>query len=756
MPQHHSSLSRSLTIAIVACVALISTLVLTVFLYFNSKDSWQSLETQADDYITYLSGALQQPLWTFDEPALRRIARTVFRNSDFVRLKVEGNQRKILYELWAPENYGTIKRRTSIMYNDEKIGVLELEVSTRAYVQKLNNLILSSAITLATVLLTLLILNGFILNRLLKRPLDSLLKRIDLLSQGKPVSTSSKVRHQELSQIINQFDAMAREVTQRTNSLLVSKRMLEDEIKERNAVERALMESEKRYRVLTDVVPIAIIVHRELKILIANSQAMDLFRVQEPSDLIGSFIPDLVYPDDLGIFYERTQAIMDKGNTAQPREYRWVRLDGTSFSAEAMGIRISQFGELATLTVLRDLTQQKRDETEKNRLMTQLQQAQKMEAVGTLASGIAHDFNNILQAISGTVQLMTADGGRSALDRHRLEGIDTAAMRASDLVKRLLTFGRKVEPKLGPVDLNQEVMRSVAILERTQPKMIQLETSLCQDLPLINGDVSQLEHVVINLGNNAADAMPDGGTMRINTEVACLLDGKPQGGNGQAPSGAEYVKFSMSDTGTGMDEATLKQIFDPFFTTKEVGKGTGLGLSTVYGIVQSHGAQIRCQSKPGQGTSFEIYFPVYRGEDNTGQTDSETPAPIVGGQESIMVVDDEASILTVVSDLLSDLGYSVYTAQSGEAALKLYQEKGHEIDLVILDMGMPGMGGKRCLKRLKEINPGVKVLIASGYSGDQVVSEVRKAGALAYLRKPYRLHELVNIMAELLGGSRAR
>ena len=744
------SLSQTLTIAIVGCVLLVSSAVISVRLYITSQETWKDLENQADEYSAYLSGSLSQPLWTLDEDAVRRVARIMFRNDLFVRLKVKGSLLKIVYERWAPSEHPTISRKVPIMHKDKKIGTLELEISTGIHQHKIDNQLLNAGLTVTAVLATLFILTGLIFNRLLKRPMTSLLNRIDHLSQGKPVPSGSGMMHKELNQIIARFDEMAQQVTKREESLLISKRRLEVEIAERKQAEADLKESEKRYRQVTDMAPVGIIVHRNNEIVYANAWAVDLFGASGAEDLLGNNLIGFVHPDDRHIYEKRTALIMQSETGVDPLAYRWINLGGQILDIELVGTFVNLADGPAILSLFRDLTQHRRDETDKARLLAQLQQSQKMEAVGTLANGIAHDFNNILQAISGIVQLMSLEGERSPEDRKFLKEIDTSTIRGSELVGRLLTFSRKVETKLVPVDLNQEVARSIAILERTLPKMIQLNTFLDQGIGHIRGDVSQLEHVIFNLGTNAGDAMPDGGVLSISTSAVTRDEETIKDLLSPDEQAKEFVKLTIQDTGEGMEQSTLEQIFDPFFTTKEVGKGTGLGLSTVYGIVQGHKGHIVCHSKKGQGTSFDIYFPVYAGDAAEPEPERKDPEFMTSGQGTILLVDDEPSILAVAESLLSILGYSVRTAISGEEALEHYRKHGSEIDAIIMDMGMPGMGGMRCLQELIAFDPRVRVLVASGYAGETVEQDVLDAGAQAFMRKPYRLDDLLSNLTKLL------
>ncbi|TET94512.1 MAG: PAS domain S-box protein [Desulfobacteraceae bacterium] len=387
------------------------------------------------------------------------------------------------------------------------------------------------------------------------------------------------------------------------------------------------------------------------------------------------------------------------------------------------------------------------DITEKKKLEAQLQQAQKMEAIGTLAGGIAHDFNNMLQAISGYTQILLMGKKASDPDYEKLEAIEKSAQRASDLTKRLLIFSRKVESKLRPVGLNQEIEQVSKMLERTIPKMINIELHLAENLKIINADPAQIEQIMMNLGVNARDAMPDGGRLIFETENVILDEQYCKIHLGARPG--KYVKLSISDTGHGMDREILSHIFEPFYTTKETGKGTGLGLAMVYGIVKNHDGYIMCYSEPGEGTTFKIYFPIIEKEIKTMES-KEEKVPIKGGSETILLVDDEEAIRELGEDIFTRFGYTVLMASDGESALEIYSEKKEEINLVILDIIMPGIGGRRCLEKLLKMNPRVKVIIASGYSINGPTKEVLEAGAKGFISKPYDMRGMLKTVRKIL------
>jgi len=411
------------------------------------------------------------------------------------------------------------------------------------------------------------------------------------------------------------------------------------------------------------------------------------------------------------------------------------------------------YQETATISSVRDESGQivnyvavKRDITEEVMLQQQLLHAQKMEAIGTLAGGVAHDFNNLLQAILGYSDLLLMKKGWEELDRKKLEVIQHAARDGADLVARILTFSRKVGPKVRPLDLNQEILKAEPLLRRTLPRMIEIRLMLAEAVQVIDADPAQLEQVLLNLATNAQHAMPDGGQLIIETSNVSLSDEYLRT-HLKAKRG-KYVLLTVSDTGVGMEPEILGRIFEPFFTTKANGEGTGLGLSMVHGIVSQHGGYIRCYSEAGIGTSFKIYFPVSASDLISDLTwTREMPA---FGTETILLVDDDDSVREVARQMIEVGGYKVLTARSGEEALEVYNSRREEISLIILDLIMPGMGGKRCLELLLEIDPDVRVLVATGYSSNGVLIERETGGARGVISKPYDAKDILAAIRKVL------
>lgn len=393
----------------------------------------------------------------------------------------------------------------------------------------------------------------------------------------------------------------------------------------------------------------------------------------------------------------------------------------------------------------------KRDITETLELSKQLYQAQKMEAVGTLAGGIAHDFNNILQVVLGYSELVLSDEQLPSRFREDLARINQASRNGADLVQRLLTFSRKTEIKPLHINLNRRIEQLRKMLSRTISKLIHIELILADDLAAINADPTQVDQVLVNLAVNARDAMPTGGRLIIETKNVTLDEDYSRAHLGATPG--RYVLLTVSDTGHGMDRETLQHIFEPFFTTKDQGEGTGLGLATVYGIVKQHRGYIMCYSEPGAGTTFKIYFPaIVADKELTGTAVKIIPRK---GSGTILLVDDEEHVRDLGVRILTKAGYKVVTASNGKEAVNVYARRGDEIALVILDLMMPEMGGKKCLLALRELNPQVKVIIASGYSANGATKETLSSGAKGFVNKPYDIRQLLDVVGKVLAGERA-
>jgi PAS domain S-box-containing protein len=520
------------------------------------------------------------------------------------------------------------------------------------------------------------------------------------------------------------------------------------DITERKKAEEARLESERLYRELFNSIgDLVFSLDSEGVVLAANPAATSLIGLSQ-DQVVGRCLAEFLTPPD-GV--DQLTRYLDRLKTDGWVEgvYKQVGPTGSARYIEVKSTKVHRRPAPPYISVSgRDITDRVRTQREINRIREQLLQSQKMEAIGTLASGIAHDFNNILQAVSGYIQLMMVRGDSPEENTRYLEAMARKVERAADLVRRLLTFSRKVEPDLKPMDLGWEIMETIQILERTLPKMITLEAALADDLWLVQGDASQMEQVLFNLATNAKDAMPEGGRLTFRAENV-RLNGAVQDDVLGLETGP-YVLLTVTDTGVGMTREIRERVFEPFFTTKDEGEGTGLGLPSVYGIVQTHGGHIRCESSPGRGTSFIIHLPALPDQAETGDEAPVNPITTSRGQETILLVDDDESIIEVAAEILESRGYKIMRAQSGEEALEVFRERGADIDLVILDLGMPGMGGRQCLTHLLALDANVKVIISSGYQAESPTMGGLPEGARGFIGKPYHLGDMLSQVRTVL------
>jgi len=589
---------------------------------------------------------------------------------------------------------------------------------------------------------------GWYLARRITGPIQALNAAADKLARGsdsRPILDVS--RFSEIQGLTDSFNHMA-------GQLSASLAGLRAEVEERKRSEAALRESEERFSKAfkSSPAPLAISDITTGELIDMNDCWLEMLGY-EKAEQVGKTSRELGLWADPSE-RDRIVAMLRQKGSFKEESIIFKTKDGrelhTLWSAEA----ISLGGREVMLSMVHDQTERLQAEKERNALQTQLLQAQKMESVGILAGGIAHDFNNLLQAISGNIQLL----GRNKPDDHpdsgRLQTIANSIRRASQLVRQLLLFSRKadVQPRL--VNMNQAVQEAVELLRRTIPRMITIDLQLDPQPWPVNADPLQIEQVLLNLGTNAVDAMPQGGRLRMETRNLMVDAQFAHTYLGTDPG--PYVLLHVSDNGVGMDADTLAHVFEPFFSTKEVGKGTGLGLASVYGILKSHGGHILCSSQPGQGASFKMYWPAMPGQRIAMPGPELQHQSAAGGSETILVVDDETDIRELTMEALQACGYRVMTAADGEQALEVYAQHVQGIDLVILDLGMPGMGGHQCLRELRRMNPQARILIASGYSAAGQARVTQGQGAAGFIAKPYQLADLLGTVRDILETSQPK
>jgi PAS domain S-box-containing protein len=512
------------------------------------------------------------------------------------------------------------------------------------------------------------------------------------------------------------------------------------DITARKQAEESLKLSEEKYRSLVEQISDVIFMLDPSGMIQYISPAIERMTRYAVDEITGQPFSKFIHPDDLPdlmkVFHSRLQ------ETGGPYEYRLIDKNGGVIFVRSTSRPLSEGGgdPLGLIGSLTDITQAKQ-------MAGQLQQAQKMEAIGQLAGGIAHDFNNLLAGIIGQAEMLQIKLINQPSLALLAEKILTTAEHAASLTRQLLTFARKGNYQQVPVNIHRIVAEVAGILGNTVNKNINVRQALSTNPCTVLGDPSMLENALLNLCINARDAMPKGGNLNIATQVAELDEHYVKNHSYKIPTG-KYIRISVSDTGQGMSREIQTHLFEPFFTTKEQGRGTGLGLASVYGYVKAHNGSIEVYSEEGQGSTFNIYLPL--AETHPEKTDETANEPAQKGTGNILLVDDEETIRDITSQMLEDQGYKVITLANGLEAVNHYREHFREIDLVILDMIMPKMNGHDAFIKMKEINPGVRALLSSGYSIQEEAQDLMNSGVRGFLQKPYRLAELTQLINQAL------
>jgi PAS domain S-box-containing protein len=519
----------------------------------------------------------------------------------------------------------------------------------------------------------------------------------------------------------------------------------------RRRADEEIRRAEERYRTLVEQLPLIIYVDRldELSSNVYTSPQTTRILGYTPEDWLANprLFVEILHPDDRDRVLAETADVRRSGRDMMT-EYRVIARDGRVVWLRDGGtVILDEHGEPALIQgYLLDITEQKLGEEERSRLEEQLQQSAKMEAVGRLAGGIAHDFNNLLTAIQGYSELALGRLETDDPQRRDIEEIRRAAERAASLTRQLLAFGRRqmLQPKV--IDLNAVVADMESMLRRLIGEDVELSTDLEPNLGSVRADPGQIEQVLMNLAVNARDAMPGGGCLTISTRNGEVAVGTTRERVVIKPG--PYVVLSVADTGHGMSTEVRERIFEPFFTTKEAGRGTGLGLATVYGIVKQSGGYIWVDSAPGAGSAFHIYLPLDGAEcDEAEKPHERHEAP--AGAETILLVEDEESVRSMIRRVLEEHGYTVLAAGNGEEALELAHEHADEIDLVFTDVVMPGMNGGELVSRLRALRPDIEVVYMSGYAEASVRQGVLETGA-TYLQKPFTPSALTEVVRRVL------
>ena len=555
--------------------------------------------------------------------------------------------------------------------------------------------------------------------------------------------------------------ALETRVQSRTMELLELTEKLQQEVNERRGAEEAVMKERQRLEIILDGNPIpTFVIDLNHNVVIWNRACENLTGIIKQVALGRPLNQQIFYQNET--MPALADLVLDMDERALQQYYREKKLFRSHAIAEAFEAadQLSVGGVLKKniyflAARLRDdsgkvigAIETLQDITEKEQLQVQLQRSQKMEAVGTLAAGMAHEFNNILAAIQGYVQLMKMKIETDNPLSEYIADIDTSCQRAAGLTRKMLTFSRSEIGEKKLVKINQLVDGMHRLLRQTLPAQIELEMDLQPNLPFISAEGNQLEQVLLNLAVNARDAMQNGGTLTIRTGRVDL-DAHFCNMHSLARPG-QYIIIEVQDSGKGMPAHVIEHIFEPFFTTKEPGKGTGLGLSIVYSIIKHYGGHILAESGLHKGSCFKIYLPVEDEVYEEVSTPEAEPAHSTGAGEHILVVDDEPHLREIAKEVLTTSGYQVSEAANGQEAVDVYKEhreNGSRVDLVMLDMSMPVMDGKACMKCLRGIDPSIPILITTGHTDG---TDMLKATANGILFKPFSLSSLLQEVKKIL------
>jgi len=509
------------------------------------------------------------------------------------------------------------------------------------------------------------------------------------------------------------------------------------DITEQKRIAEALKESEERYRTAIESSSDAVVMIKGEKYIYVNRKFLEIFGFDSVDQVLGKPVGSVTHPDDRERVLEMNRRRQRNDKVPHQYEFKGIKTNGDAVFVEVSATRTVYKGEPITLVYLRDVTARKH-------LEAQLLQSQKMEAIGTLAGGVAHDFNNILTAIIGYGSLLQMSMG-SDPRRQYVDLLLASSQKAAILTQSLLAFGRKQAIELKPWKINAMVREAEKLLKRLLTEDIEFRVIPADPDITVEADVTQIDQVLMNLATNARDAMPGGGNLTIEIRTVHLGNGFVEAHGFGRPG--DYALISVTDTGTGMDQATVGKIFEPFFTTKEVGKGTGLGLSIVYGIIKQHNGYITVSSERQKGTRFDVYLPVVKTP--AGQ-EKQSYEQARGGNETILVAEDNKDVRRLAIEVLTGKGYTVIEAVDGDDAIRQFMKHKDEIDLLLLDVVMPGRNGKEAYEEMRRIKSGVKVLFTSGYTGDVVLTKGVSGEAINYIQKPLNPNELLKKIREVL------
>lgn len=628
----------------------------------------------------------------------------------------------------------------------EHVGMLFLVITSANQDVWLRGRLKQDLVLMALILLSIIFSCYYAYWRSTLIPLNKLLKGIFSAKKGTFNKIQGHEGRSEIDIVIQQFNDFQEKQLEHQKYLENEKNILESTVRLRT---RELIESQNKYKNLVESTSDWIWEVDENAVYTYVSPKIFDILGYSPDEVIGKTPFDFMPPGEAERIAETFAQIVNEWKIIISLENTNLHKDGRLVVLETTGVPVFDSEGIfrGYRGIDRNISDRKQAEKEKEKLESQLRQAYKMEAIGTMAGGIAHDFNNILAIILGNAGLARDDIPKGNPAKYNIDKIIDASIRAKDLVKQILTFSRQSDQKLMPLEASSAIEKSLKLLRSTIPTTVSIVHNVCKDCGTIMSDPTQIHQLLMNLFSNAVHAMDEKGTLEVTGENVYLDSDDIVHQPGLEPG--QYLKLSVRDTGMGMDKKTQDRIFDPFYTTKEVGEGTGMGLSIVLGIIQSHGGMISVDSEPGKGATFKIYFPIVEKE-VIEETDAFEQLP--RGNEKILFVDDEKALVEMGSAMLERQGYQVTTKTSSKDALETFKSDPEAFDLVITDQTMPNMSGAELATEIMKISPDIPIILCTGYS--KKISEVKakELGIKEFCLKPLEWKQLTEIVRKVLDG----
>jgi len=733
------SIKQDLSIRIGLVIFCISTLIGIIYYSYSIHHQNLAFNNFTKQHTKDISEILTLQLWVFDFNTTRDLCLLFSQNLGVSGLRLLDHKKGIIFEKNIPDEETTVHVSKELRYEGKKlVGYLDIYYTDSPWQQQRKSAITIGIIIVIGTILGSLIIIHFLLKHYLSRPLENLQKSMSLLAQGQFKKSKLSTQKTEVQNIINAFNNLATALKQRDVEISQKTYNLEIEIKERKQTEKLLHSSkeqwEKTFNAMNDAVTIQ---DSDMRILQANKATLEFFQLKE-EDVIGKYCYELFQKQDFPCQEcPQNEAARKLQTYASTMHYPKLGKSALVTFSPAM----DENGELEHFVhTAKDITQQKKLENE-------LIQAHKMEAIGTLAGGIAHDFNNILAAILGYSEMVKDDLPVGSHTRNDINQVISAADRAKELVRQILTFSRKGVETSEPLQLELIIKDTLKLVRASLPTTVEIQESITPDCGSILANSTNIHQVLVNLCTNAFHAMKEEQGI-ITVKLAPLELTRREVMHETGVSEGSFVELTVRDNGCGMDKNTISRIFEPYFTTKEVGKGTGMGLALIHGIVQSCGGFIKIKSDLGRGTAFHVYFPAITEKSVAVQGGQAKSFP--GGDERIMAVDDEKIIASMYQGTLSRLGYTVTTYNSSEEALEVFRSSPDSFDLIITDQTMPNLSGTELTRKILQIRKKIPVILCTGYSTMVSEEKATEVGVDRFVMKPVSRSDLATVVREVL------